>query len=90
VASSIRVYKLSIKPSAGKEIERLSTPLIARIVKEIEDLAVTPRPPGCRKLKGGDGEWRVRVGDYRIIYKIYDQESLVEVTKVKHRSSVYD
>ena len=84
------MYKLSIKPSAGKEIERLSTPLIARIVKEIEDLAVTPRPPGCRKLKGGDGEWRVRVGDYRIIYKIYDQESLVEVTKVKHRSSVYD
>ena len=84
------MYKLSIKPSAGKEIERLSSPLIARIVKEIDDLAKTPRPPGCKKLKGGDNEWRVRVGDYRIIYRIDDQEALVEVTKVKHRSNVYD
>jgi mRNA interferase RelE/StbE len=84
------VYRLSIKPSAAKDIERLSSPVIARIVKEVEALSETPRPPGCKKLKGGDLEWRVRVGDYRIIYKIDDEKMLVEITKVKHRSSVYD
>ncbi len=84
------MYKLSIKPSATKDVERLSPPLIARVVKEMRALADTPRPPGCKKLKDGDREWRVRVGDYRIIYKIDDENMLVDITKVGHRSSVYD
>jgi mRNA interferase RelE/StbE len=55
----------------------------------LEKLASNPRPPGCKKLKGGDKEWRIRVGDYRVVYTIDDANSLVEVTRIRHRSEVY-
>jgi mRNA interferase RelE/StbE len=53
-------------------------------------LAANPRPPGCKKLKGGDNEWRIRIGDYRVIYTIDDRSLHVDVTRVRHRSEVYD
>jgi mRNA interferase RelE/StbE len=55
----------------------------------LENLADNPRPPGCKKLKGGDKEWRIRVGDCRVVYTIDDAKSLVEVTRIRHRSEVY-
>ena len=45
---------------------------------------------GCKKLRGGNDEWRVRVGDYRVVYTINDTELLVEVTRIRHRSEVYE
>jgi len=63
--------------------------LIARIAPRLEKLASNPHPPGCKKLKGGDKEWRIRVGDYRVVYTIDDANSLVEVTRIRHRSEVY-
>lgn len=68
-------YRVAIKSSARKELERLPDTLIARIVERLEALASNPRPPGCKKLKGGDLEWRIRVGDYRIVYAISEQEA---------------
>jgi mRNA interferase RelE/StbE len=56
----------------------------------LENLADNPRPPGCKKLKGGDKEWRIRVGDYRVVYTIDDAKLLVEVTRIRHRSDVYE
>jgi mRNA interferase RelE/StbE len=56
----------------------------------LENLAANPRPPGCKKLKGGDKEWRIRVGDYRVVYVIDDALLLVEVTRIRHRSEVYE
>ena len=64
--------------------------MIARIVPRLEGLAANPRPPGCRKLKGGDAEWRIRVGDWRVVYTIDDQKLLVEVTRIRHGSEVYE
>jgi mRNA interferase RelE/StbE len=81
---------VEVKPSAKKELERLSNPLLARITRRLETLACNPRPPGCKKLKGGGKEWRVRVGDYRVVYTVDDQELLVEVTRIRHRSRVYE
>ncbi len=49
-----------------------------------------PRPPGCKKLKGYKDQWRVRVGDYRVVYTIDDQKLLVEVTRIRHRRDVYE
>ena len=83
-------YRLALTSSAEKELNKLPNPLIARIAPRLENLAVNPRPPGCRKLRGGDKEWRIRVGDYRVVYTIDDTLLLVEVTRIRHRSEVYE
>jgi mRNA interferase RelE/StbE len=82
-------YRVVLTSSAEKELKRLSAQLNARIVPRLEDLADNPRPPGCKKLKGGNKEWRIRVGGYRVVYTIDDAKSLVEVTRIRHRSEVY-
>ncbi len=81
-------YRVEVKPSAKKELERLPNQLIARITRRLENLGANPRPAGSKKLKGGDKEWRVRVGDYRVVYTIDDQKLLVEVTRIRHRREV--
>jgi mRNA interferase RelE/StbE len=55
----------------------------------IELLAIDPRPPAARQLVGGSGEWRVRTGDYRIVYEIHDGELLVLVLRLGHRRDIY-
>ncbi len=83
-------YSLKIKPSAGKELDALDDALFARIDRKIMALAENPRPPGCKKLKGYKDQWRVRVGDHRVVYTVDDQKLLVEVTRIRHRSKVYE
>jgi len=83
-------YRVVLTSTAEKELKGLSAQLNARIVPRLENLADNPRPPGCKKLKGGDKEWRIRVGDYRVVYTIDDAKLLVEVTRTRHRSDVYE
>lgn len=83
-------YRLALTSSAAKELKRLTREHIARIAPRLESLASNPRPPGCKKLKGGDREWRIRVGDYRAVYTIDDAKLQVEVTRIRHRSEVYE
>ena len=83
-------YSVELKASARKELERLPTQLIERIFPKLESLAVEPRPVGCKKLKGGQGEWRIRVGEYRVVYTIDDEQMLISVTRIRHRSEVYE
>jgi mRNA interferase RelE/StbE len=64
--------------------------MVARVAPRLDNLASNPRPPGCKKLKGGDKEWRIRVGDYRVVYTIDDARLLVEVTRISHRREVYN
>jgi mRNA interferase RelE/StbE len=56
----------------------------------VERLASVPRPPGCKKLKGGDKQWRIRVGNYRIVYEVDDVAKTVDVTRIAHRREVYE
>ncbi|MBI4479521.1 MAG: type II toxin-antitoxin system RelE/ParE family toxin [Acidobacteria bacterium] len=67
----------------------LPAQVIARIVPRMEELASNLRPPGCKKLRGGENHWRIRVGEYRVVYTVNDAQRLVEVTRIRHRSSVY-
>ena len=60
-------YRVAFTSSAEKELKKLTGQWIARIVPRLESLASNPRPSGCIKLKGGDDEWRIRVGDYRAV-----------------------
>jgi mRNA interferase RelE/StbE len=83
-------YRVVLTSSAEKELKRLQASVIARILPRIENLSSNPRPAGCKKLKGGDAEWRIRVGDYRVVYTIDDTKLLVEATRVRHRSAVYE
>ena len=83
-------YSIKIKPSAAKELDALSDTLFARIDRRIIALADNPRPAGCQKLKGYKDQWRIRVGDYRVMYTIDDARLLVELTRVRHRRDVYD
>lgn len=65
-------YSVTFLRAARKELEALPAKLINRIFPKIESLATNPRPSGCRKLKGSSDLWRIRVGEYRIIYSIVD------------------
>ena len=82
-------YEVVIARSARKELERMDAWLAHRIVRHVEALAQQPRPPGCCKLQGASDLWRIRVGDYRIVYCIDDQTRLVDVSIIRHRKDVY-
>lgn len=86
----MRRYSVELKPSARKELERLPGRVIERIFPRLEALEEEPRPTGCKKLKGGRDEWRIRVGDYRVVYTVDDLKLRVSVTRVRHRSHVYE
>ena len=82
-------YRVALAASAAKELHGLPTKMVVRIIPRLEHLASTPRPPGCKKLKGGDKEWRIRVADYRIVYVVDDAARTVDVTRIAHRREVY-
>lgn len=82
-------YRLLIKPSARKELVAVATKKDRqRIVRLIQSLAEEPRPPGCQKLSGYD-RYRIRQGNYRILYQIQDNKLVVVVVRIGHRREVY-
>jgi mRNA interferase RelE/StbE len=83
-------YSISFSRSARKELEVLPASLVQRIFSKIELLTVSPRAAGCRKLKGYDDLWRIRIGDYRVIYSIVDDQLFIDIIAVRHRSQAYD
>jgi mRNA interferase RelE/StbE len=83
-------YSLEIKHSAQKELDALDDTLFTRIDRKILALADTPRPSGCKKLKGYKDQWRVRAGDWRVLYIIDDAARLVTITRIAHRREVYE
>ena len=81
-------YDLRIKPSAVKELEDLQAKDRRRIVSKIQNLAEEPRPRGCEKLSGKD-RYRLRQGDFRILFEVDDGEQAVTIVKIGHRRDVY-
>lgn len=81
-------YELRFKASVVKDLKGLPKTDIRRILAKVETLRDDPRPAGSEKLSG-DEKYRVRQGDYRILYAIYDEQVIVEVVKVGHRKDVY-
>ena len=82
-------YAVVIARSARKELERLPWGGARRILRAIERLGADPRPAGVRKLQGAEDLWRLRVGDYRVIYAIDDARYLVDVLAIRHRKDAY-
>ena len=81
-------YKLLIKRSAAKELEELPPKVRRRVASKIDALGTTPRPPGVEKLSGQE-KYRIRQGDYRVLYAIDDDAQIVTVVKIGHRRDVY-
>ncbi len=82
-------YKIYFKKSAEKEIRRITKPRIKLIIKKIQTLSKQPRPFDSIMLRGEDRYYRVRSGDYRIIYEVNDLSSLITIIKIGHRNDIY-
>lgn len=83
------MYRVFLERAAEKQLKQFPVKLHNRIVVAIQALAKTPRPTGSRKLTGSQNDWRIRVGDYRIVYEIDDDRREVRVNRIRHRREVY-
>jgi mRNA interferase RelE/StbE len=90
VPAAVARYSLEIKSSAQKELDALDDGLFDRIDRKILALAENPRPPGCKKLRGYKDQWRIRVGDWRVVYAVDDAGKRVNITRIAHRREVYE
>ncbi len=82
-------YTLSFSIKAFKELEKINEPFYSNIKQAISNLIINPRPQGYKKLKGRDG-YRIRTGNYRIIYDIFDTELVIDIITIGHRKDIYE
>lgn len=82
-------YLITFARSARKELESLPVAICARVFSRIESLAANPRPVGSRKLQTEKNRWRVRVGEYRVVYTVDDKRHVIDISAVRHRSDAY-
>ena len=89
MADSSPSFTVNFKPGAAKQLRKIHLKDQRSIVAAIEELAENPRPRGCVMLVDGDGEYRIRVGNYRVVYDINDRVLTILVLQVEHRRQVY-
>ena len=82
-------YKIEIKSSAAKELENLPKQMIPRVVAAIRDLAENPYPKGVKKLAGFEHTYRIRVGNYRIVYDLLKKKLIIQIIRIRHRKDAY-
>jgi mRNA interferase RelE/StbE len=83
-------YLVTFAASARRELTGLPPDVIARLLPKIRELARNPRPAGCKKLHGYKNRWRIRAGNYRVVYAIDDMGKSVDITRIAHRKEVYE
>jgi len=82
-------YKLEILRSANKDVRKIDKRYIEHIFNTIKSLAENPFPSHCKKLKGSESSYRIRIGDYRIIYEVETKEKIVTIFHIRHRQDAY-
>jgi mRNA interferase RelE/StbE len=82
-------HDIKVSPAAARQLKKVDGRVLSQIAAKIDSLAIEPRPHGCEKLSGYDDLYRVRVGDYRIVYGVEDRLVLIVVLKVGNRAEVY-
>ena len=82
-------YKVFFKPSADRQLQKLPADVQRRVVNEVAALAFDPRPAGVGKLAGAENLWRIRIGNYRVVYEIHEDRLIVLVLRVAHRKDAY-
>ncbi|OHB69147.1 MAG: plasmid stabilization protein [Planctomycetes bacterium RBG_16_43_13] len=83
------MYDVLVERTAERDLKHIPKEYFNRITYDIKALSKNPRPHGCRKLSGSGRDWRIRVGDYRVIYEIDDRNRLLKIMRVRHRREVY-
>jgi mRNA interferase RelE/StbE len=82
-------YRIEISSSAEKALKKIPKKDIVKVIQVIEMLAISPFPEGCRKLKGEDDVYRIRQGNYRVIYEVLGKKLIILVLKIGHRKDIY-
>jgi len=82
-------FRVEWKKSTRKDLRKLPPNVVDRVLETVEQLAVNPFPVGVEKLAGSEHAYRVRVGDYRVVYEVVTKTKLVEIQRVRHRKDVY-
>ncbi len=83
------MLSILLERAAEKELKLLSPRIHNRIIVALQGLSVNPRPQGCKKLAGSKNDWRIRVGDYRIVYEIDDEQKVIHVNIIRLRKDAY-
>lgn len=83
------MYEVYLERAAERDLSRLSPDDYCRIIPHIKDLSSNPRPAGCRKIVGSERDWRIRIGNHRVIYEIDDKVKAIKIMRVKHRREAY-
>lgn len=82
-------YSIEWKSSASREVRKLPKPIIKEVLSAVESLADDPRPVGVRKLTASKDTYRIRLGNYRIIYNVFDKRLVIEIIRVRDRKESY-
>ena len=82
-------FSIQWRKSTKKDLRSLPQQEVARIVAAVTDLASEPLPYGSQKLSGSERSYRIRIGDYRVIYEVFSDSQLIEVQRIRHRKDVY-
>ena len=83
------IYEIQWKPSAVKELRKIDSKTVPRIVKAVESLCSNPSPSGVHKLQSSEHAHRIRVGDYRVVYTVCEPHLVIEIIRVRHRKDIY-
>jgi mRNA interferase RelE/StbE len=83
------MHRIELLPSAARELRKAPANVQHRLVRAIDRLAAEPGPPDGHKLLGAEDVWRIRVGDYRILYQVFDEVLLIVIVRMGHRRDVY-
>lgn len=82
-------FRIEWKKSTRKDLRKLQSAMMDKIIEAVEGLAENPFPHGVEKLSGSEHAYRIRLGDYRIVYEVVVESRLVEIQRVRHRKDVY-
>ena len=83
------MHDVLLERAAERDLKALPRAVCDRIITQLKALAHNPRPAGCRKIVGSQNDWRVRIGDYRIVYEVDNKANTVRIMRIRHRREVY-
>lgn len=83
------MHDVLLERAAERDLKAVPRAVFDRIITQLKALAHNPRPTGCRKIVGSQNDWRVRIGNYRIVYEVDDKANTVRIMRIRHRREVY-
>ena len=83
------MYEVLLERKAERDLKRLPKEVFDRLIPHLKALSENPKPSGCRKISGSKSGWRIRIGDYRVVDEVSEEEDAVKVMRIRHRKDVY-